>query len=188
VSPVRPLGEPEPRRPLAPACETPCSSCPWRTENQGKPHPDGWFTTKNRERLWAKMRRGESMSCHPTDPANPLPPGAPAVTAPVTVECAGSLILVQREAVKLQAFPGPYAFRLYRKAHPKGLTKDGVANLISRTTLAGVPLVGAPRMPLLDLMAPVSHEPVGDWLAWLEAHPETREQRPRGEPAKGWKR
>lgn len=180
---ARPLGAPEPeRRILAPACPTPCSACPWRTENHGKPHPDGWFTARNRERLWTQMKTGERMSCHPTDPDNPLPPGAPPVKATETHECAGVLILFQREAVKIQSFPAPHAFRLYRKAHPRGLTKAGVAVLISRTVFGGVPMVGGPKMPLLDLMQAVSHPPLGDWEAWLAEHPETRDQKPRGEP------
>lgn len=50
----------------------PCAQCPWRTSNQGKRHPDGWYTKANLRRLWAGLRRGERMTCHPTDPANPV--------------------------------------------------------------------------------------------------------------------
>jgi hypothetical protein len=117
------------------------------------------------------MRRGERMSCHPTDPRSV--PKAAALAE--THECAGALVLIQREIVKLSEFPGPHAFRLYRKAHPRGLTKEGVAVFISRTKLANMPIVGGPKMPLLDLMTPVSHPPLGDWGAWLEKNPQVRD-------------
>lgn len=47
-----------------------CSACPWRLANQGKRHPDGWYAKANLSRLWSRLRRGEAMSCHPSDPNN----------------------------------------------------------------------------------------------------------------------
>jgi hypothetical protein len=35
----------------------------------------GWYTKANLQRLWAGMRRGEDMTCHPTDPDKPGPSG-----------------------------------------------------------------------------------------------------------------
>ena len=54
------------------AAKSPCQACPWRVENHGKRHPDGWYTKANLRRLWSGIRRGEEMSCHPTDPSNPV--------------------------------------------------------------------------------------------------------------------
>lgn len=60
---------------VKPATQHPCVHCPWRAANQGKPHPGGWYTKANLQRLWAGMRRGGDMTCHPTDPAIPVPEG-----------------------------------------------------------------------------------------------------------------
>ena len=87
------------------AMTSPCAACPWRKSNQGKPHPHGWYTKKNLERLWAGLRSGEApgMTCHPTDLNNEVPEGHRA--PPETVEakeCAGALILVIRELKLLE--------------------------------------------------------------------------------------
>src|SRR5690349_1270948 len=113
------------------ACEdktpSPCSHCPWRTENHGKPHPDGWYTAANRKRLWAKLRRGESMSCHPTDPENPVSEKARAAGAVVAKEgsqvreCIGAIVLQQREVMRFQAQPDAYL-----KLHSNGMTRRGL--------------------------------------------------------------
>ncbi len=63
------------------AAPRPCSSCPWLIANHGRPHPDGWNTKRNRDRLWAKLRTGDSMSCHKTDVSNPVPDEAAARAA-----------------------------------------------------------------------------------------------------------
>jgi hypothetical protein len=107
------------RTAIKPAAARPCAACPWRTANQGKRHPMGWYTKANLQRLWAGMRRGEDMTCHPTDPDNPVPPGStPVRPGAVTIECAGSLILKQREVMRFQdlahAHPDEDPFRLYR--------------------------------------------------------------------------
>lgn len=53
---------------VRPACALACLACPWRLSNQGRPTPGGWYTRRNLDRLWAGLRRGTRMSCHPTDP------------------------------------------------------------------------------------------------------------------------
>ena len=93
---------------VEPAGETPCAECPWRTVNQGKRHPDGWYNRANLKRLWNKLRRGDMMSCHPTDPRNPVSVHAAlkgqrmAKLGATPRECAGALILQQRELMIYQ--------------------------------------------------------------------------------------
>lgn len=158
---ILPLGE-LPRSATAPANPRPCSECPWRTENHGQPHPDGWFTKRNRDRLWAKLRRGESMSCHKTDPSNPVPTGVDPVKAGTTVhECTGALILQQRETMNYQACQGHLP--TYKATHPKGMTRIGLVTMVERTIFGGVPLLGAGvAMARPNLNEPVSH----DGLNW----------------------
>ncbi len=135
-----------------------CKTCPWRLENHGRRHPDGWFTAGKRSFLWARLRRGEPMSCHRTDPDNPVSDKAvaagykpvPAGTEPR--ECTGSTILVQREAMIWQDRYNCDT-KAYRKARPRGLTWDGLVTVVSRVTFGGVPLIGAPRMARPDLNA-----------------------------------
>lgn len=83
------------RTEMAPPAEQPCRDCPWRTANHGKRHPDGWYRKDNRRRLWAGLKDGEHMTCHPTDPDNPVPDGWR--TVPVgtrTRVCAGAHQLI----------------------------------------------------------------------------------------------
>lgn len=103
------------------------------------------------------MRRGEHMSCHPTDESNPLPDGTRPVPAGTQVrECAGALILQQREAMVLD-FLGD--FKKYREARPNGLTRAGLAETISRYFFGGTPFGGLP-MAKPDLNEPVGHDPL----------------------------
>ena len=149
---------------------SPCVHCPFRGSNQATRHPDGWFTMGNRARLWAKLRRGEDMSCHPTDPDNPVSDRAiaagyrPAPAGSQVMECIGSIILRQREMVRLQDDYGADV-RAYRAARPYGLTRDGIAAIVARVMFGGVPLIGGPPMPLPELNDPdVHHEPLGEWV------------------------
>lgn len=136
------------------AADSPCSACPWRTKNHGKRHPDHWYTKRNLKRLWAGLRRGESMSCHPTDPRNPVSESAqragtkPAPESADTRECAGALILQQREFMLLQNRFDANLGR-YRKERPGGLTKEGMAVMLSRAIFGGI---DGPKMakPNLD--------------------------------------
>lgn len=153
--------------PAAPAIEPgpqPCRQCPWLTSNHGKPHPDGWYTKANRARLWAGLRRGEAMSCHPTDPGNPVSLRAqaqgyqPAPAHAERRECAGALILQQRE---LQLASEAPALSTYLRARARGLTRVGVARLVERVAFGGTPF-GGRAMPRPDLNAPVSM----DDLTW----------------------
>lgn len=138
-----------------PAAKTPCAACPWRLSNQGKRHPNGWYTKANLRRLWKGLRRGEPMSCHPTDPHNPVTPEdeaaghKPAPEGMEPRECAGSLIVCQREAVIFDAIAKEpevdatkSGLRAYRERRKGGMTREGLAEVISRYFFGGTPLGG----------------------------------------------
>jgi hypothetical protein len=129
------------------AMKKPCDACPWRLSNQSRHTPGGWYSKKNLRRLWAGLRTGEApgMTCHPTDKNNPLPPDARPVPDGVKRhECAGSLLLVQRELKLLEADPKNYV-----KANRarRGLTKEGaVWWAVSRCVMANTPFGGPPMI------------------------------------------
>lgn len=115
----------------------PCAVCPWRTANQGQPHPGGWYTRANLRRLWSKLRRGDMMTCHATDPTNPVPDGYRAVPAGTTTrECTGALIVQQREVMRLQAhLEAGGTIGSYRRASPMGLTKAGAIEIVGNALI-----------------------------------------------------
>jgi hypothetical protein len=140
------------------AARKPCANCPWRLSNQGKRHPSGWYTKRNLRRLWQGLKRGEAMSCHPTDPNNPVGPEdeaaghRPAPEGMDPRECAGALVLVQREVEVFQAVarqrdeeePGAKdGLRAYRRLRPRGMTQEGLAEVVSRVLFGGTPFGGA---------------------------------------------
>lgn len=145
----------------------PCAGCPWRVANQGKRTAGGWYSRRNLDRLWAGLRRGEQMTCHPTDDRDPeygAPEGA------TTHECAGALILVLRELRKFEALAEanpdgtPAAVqRAYRELSPRGCTREGFGEIVSRVLFAGVPRFGGLEVRALDLRAPVNHPALGEW-------------------------
>jgi hypothetical protein len=146
----------------------PCRACPWRVSNQGTRHPDGWYTARNLARLWGGLRNGEDMSCHPTDPDNPVSERAAAAgyrPAPGDArkrECVGAAILKQREFMLLQEVHDA-DLRAYRAARPRGLTRGGLLVLLERALFGGTPLSG-PVMPLPNLDEPdVHYAPLGQW-------------------------
>lgn len=147
-----------------------CGACPWRLANQGVPHPGGWYTKANLRRLWNGLRRGVRMSCHPTDPDmtwsdcschEPPPPGT------ATRECAGALILIQREMAHLQVvLEAGGSFADYQREHPMGLTKRGAATHANAMLFGGVPFVGGGlqmAQPDLDDDG-VGYPPLGEWI------------------------
>lgn len=129
-----------------------CAHCPWRRSNQGKPHPDGWYTKKNLRRLWAGLRSGEApgMTCHPTDPNNPVPEGTKPVPADVeTRECYGALLLVARELRVVdqleKAGVGRGLYAAYHQMRPRGFTKRGAFSWACRAVAPA--LAEMPPMP-----------------------------------------
>lgn len=141
---------------VAPANPKACAACPWRIANQGMRHPDGWYTAANLKRLWAALRQGGNMSCHPTDSRNPVPEGTKQVPESVTThECAGALTLQQREMMNFQdiaqAMPEKgNAHRAYLKVHPNGMTKIGLAHIASRAIFGNLDGVAMTALNLND--------------------------------------
>lgn len=153
----------EPRLRLAgPSDADPCAPCPWRTANHGKPHPDDWYDRRNLDRLWSGVRTGQPMSCHPTDPTNPLSPQAqaagyrPPTPGTAVAECRGAQIMVQRELHLLgERYRGDWS--AYRRDRPRGVTPAGARTVAQRLLFGGAPLIGGMPMGRPDLNAPVGH-------------------------------
>lgn len=166
---------------LTPSDAQPCVTCPWLLTNHGKRHPDGWYTKRNQDRLWGGLRRGEAMSCHPTDPGNTVSDAAqaagyrPAPPRSTILECRGGVILQQREVHLLTEEYGTDV-RRYRQARPFGLTREGVSAVVMRLVLGGVPLIGGRPMARPDLNAPVNHHRFPPWV------PVTPQPEPGGQP------
>ena len=144
--------------------KSPCAQCPWRMSNRGKRIKTkyasyGWYTKKNLQRLWAGLRTGEApgMTCHPTDPDNERPEDWKEVPKEAkTKECAGALLLIQRELDLFKKDIKAYAKGRMRK----GLSKYGVAWWgISRCSLAGTPFGGS-HMPKIDEDPDIQYEPL----------------------------
>ncbi|MCM0619801.1 hypothetical protein [Nocardioides bruguierae] len=159
------------------ATKSPCQACPWLTANQGKHTPDGWYTKANLRRLWAGLRTGEApgMTCHPTDPDNPVSEAGIAAglkAAPegaVTRECAGSIILQQREVDLFQRVDGDFA--TYRSGRPGAMTRVALFGFAMRMA---VQVPGDIRVRRdHDLNTPVG---VPDQVPWEP--PENRAVRP----------
>lgn len=110
----------EQRTEVDPPHATPCAACPWLTGNHRRPHPEGYYTDANRRRLWNGLRTGEApgMTCHPTDPEN-----QPVKDVQRTRECAGAVILAQRE---LTAFEASGNLAEYRRGRKLAMTREGL--------------------------------------------------------------
>lgn len=114
------------------AAKSPCVGCPWLIKNHGRRTADGWYTKANLLRLWGGIRTGEApgMTCHPTDPDNPVSEAGSAQglkSAPegaVTRECAGSIIIQQRELDLYQRADGD--FSAYRKGRSRAMTREAL--------------------------------------------------------------
>ncbi len=101
------------------------------------------------------------MSCHPTDLNNPVTPKdeaagyRPAPEGTEVRECAGAVILCQREAMVLQGIvdelgPGRNdGLKVYRERRPGGMTRGGLAEVVARALFGHSPL--ALGMPQPDL-------------------------------------
>lgn len=138
--------EPELYR-VEPACPRPCVHCPWRLANQGsRPDPHKFYTPGNLARLWKGLRAGARMSCHPTDPRMAEFEGYEALAdRAVTNECAGALVIVQREWMVFQGMceadpGGKKTLQQYRRARPNGLLREGLIALMERAMFGGTAL------------------------------------------------
>ena len=115
-----------------PECAAPCATCPWRRENHGKPHEDGWYDPDNLKRLWNGLREGEAMICHATDPKAVEYGGTKEVAPGHERMCVGALALVQRHTHALEAVLkenpncGKKMYPLYKKkAGRTAMTQHG---------------------------------------------------------------
>ena len=145
------------------AAQSPCRGCPWRLANQGQRHQHGFYCQANLARLWARLRRGERMTCHPTDPRMAEFEGYErAAGAKFTTECAGALILQQREVDTFQRLiKAGGTLADYRQRRPRGMARGGCLRIGSRR-LVGVP--GAVPMTAMNLDTPgIGHELLGEW-------------------------
>lgn len=138
-----------------------CAQCPWRVSNQGKRHPGHWYTLANLKRLWNGLRSAEApgMTCHPTDPNNPVPDGCPSVPDGAdTRECTGSLILITRELLLLEKYGD---FKEYRRLRRVGLTRDGVVHwALGRVKLGGTIMGTGAAIPTLQEDPDVQYGPL----------------------------
>ena len=145
----------------------PCVDCPWLIANAGRRNGVGWYSKRNLAMLWAGLRRGERMTCHPTDPDNPPSPvtGRQAPEGATTLECRGALILVQREVQRAgDILKAGGTFADYRRAHPRGLTRKGMAAHLAAIVFGGIPVVGGPEMARPNLNdASVAYAKLEPW-------------------------
>jgi hypothetical protein len=147
-------------------CSVPCAQCPWRTANQGKKSPWGFYTKANLKRLWSNIRRaydGEAQSCHPTDTSHPDHVAAGA-KGEKPMECAGSVIVVMREFAKLvdetNTVTPDSCNKYLAKTKGFGLTKKGIQYwLIARFQMGGVPFLGGAKLPLVNVDDPEISNP-----------------------------
>lgn len=147
-------------------CSVPCAQCPWRTANQGKRTTWGFYSKANLKRLWSGIRRahdGEAQSCHPTDTSHPDHVAAGA-KGEKPLECAGSVIVVMRELLKLADKDNhvtPESCDKYlAETKGSGLTKKGIQHwLIFRYQLGGVKFVGGAKLPLVNVDDPEVSNP-----------------------------
>ncbi len=139
----------------------PCANCPWLVTNHGRRHPNGWFRASNRRRLWAGLRTGEApgMTCHPTDPNNPVPDGHPKPSGDTEVrECAGALALLQLELRRLEDSASYSAYQADAKARGvRPVTIEGAFAFVARVSLP-------PPIGLAD-----TDNPMPDYRAQLDA-------------------
>lgn len=136
-----------------------CPSCPWAGENQlKKPDPFSFYTKKNLLRLWRQLRTGENrQSCHLTDPTNDDHIKAGCALNAKIHECAGSVVLLQRELVIVggpERIISPEGADAYLATRRMGLTRAGLLANVMRLTHPGVPLIGGVPFPVVDVANP----------------------------------
>lgn len=148
----------------------PCAECPWRLSNHCREHEHGFYDDDNRERLWAGLRSGEApgMTCHPTDPDMAEFEGyEKTATRVVTYECAGAVVLIQRELAIIQNIAEGLGIvnreatkrtstkltDAYADFRPEGLTIVAAMNFGLRTVMESTPpfpVFGQPTQDFLD--------------------------------------
>lgn len=136
------------RKAFEPPNPKPCAHCPWRLSNAGRPNQHGFYSPANLRRLWNGMRKGNRMTCHPTDPHMSDFAGYEATAGrEVTHECAGAAIMVQRELDMFQrcvqaaeAEGKRDGLARYKRLRGRlGMTREGLAYAVSVFTMGHLP-------------------------------------------------
>jgi hypothetical protein len=164
------------RQAFRPPTPSPCSECPWRVSNRGRANQHGFYTARNLARLWSGLRRGQRMTCHPTDPhMSDFAGYEDTAVRTVTHECAGAAILVQRELARFQDAAHAAesegqrdAFRRYRAGRKKTMTFAGLQAAVTTYLFGAAPPPFGDGLPTrkMDLNEPdVQYEPLGEWSA-----------------------
>lgn len=135
----------------------PCAHCPWRLSNAGRENQHGFYSPGNLRRLWNGLRKGNRMTCHPTDPRMSDFAGYEGTAdREVTHECAGAAIMAQRElhhfhqCSKAAAAEGKSdALARYKRLRGRGaMTQEGLAHgLATRQMDLNEPDVGYVGLP-----------------------------------------
>jgi hypothetical protein len=158
------------RRAIVTAAPRPCAQCPWRTRNQTCRDRHGFYSLENLRRLWDGLRDGERMACHPTDPEMAEFAGyEKTATRERTRECAGALVLIQRELHRVQAATrtsrrGGALARYAKAVGERAMTREGIAAHAFALLAGRTPLCGGVEVRQVDLNEPDITMP--DLPAW----------------------
>lgn len=140
---------------------TPCRECPWRVSNQGRPVPDKYAGTYDREQrltLWSELReRGYQQACHLSASDRKMFPngddpewtaaGFQAIPDNARLrECGGAVAAALREMRLLDA---EGSLEAYEQERPKGFTREVAALWALR--MRGVVVPGFPPLRPIDV-------------------------------------
>lgn len=122
------------------------------------------------------------MTCHPTDARMAEFEGYEDTEGRRARECAGAIILVQRELLIFQHLAKPFppdgsALRAYCKYRPRGLTREAMAEWAWRVLAGGTPLAREVKQPTEAFL----DQPVGHRLPWAGAAVELPRAQQHGE-------
>lgn len=154
-----------------PPLSKPCQSCPWRVENEDHDYSAIFEipTQEARESLWDMQRDGDDPMCHCSVPdwregiamcRQRLEDGGPWPPSPDDYEeacgmvprlCPGGLALQHREVLRIHET----GFDRYAECEPRGLTRDGLRQVLTRLFGGQVTLPAFRRMKRSEVKAAV---------------------------------
>ena len=146
----------------------PCKTCPFLRSNQGKRTAGGFYSRRNLQRMWARIRQGELLICHSTDPeawvtGSPTCPKKGQIKPGNEQACRGALYMVKREdKTLLKSIDAGTGFSGYARA-PEA-AKPPMTPLGFLAIAETVMLAGSPLGTRLKLYAPDMDADVG--LPW----------------------
>ncbi|SDY97575.1 hypothetical protein SAMN05661080_05177 [Modestobacter sp. DSM 44400] len=115
-----------------------CAECPQAQANQGREHPDDWYSRGAVAGLWRAVRHGDPVSCHVTEADRNVyrvteeQAAAGFVVPPEQAqrrECSGVAVALRRELTRLD---DAGSFEEYSRRWPAGLTRDALAIAAAR--------------------------------------------------------